>query len=224
MSKKRVLEIRTFISRKGIVQVADIMKKFNYRKPTVLTYLGKTGALSSCNFKGQYYILPDLYQFDENGLLFIDGVGFYEGGSLLRAICNLVDRSSSGLGARELDQLLNTTTHSQLPVLFRKGLLTREKAVNRAGNAFYYFSADPQKAEVQRLAYFNPTVETVEEVDVELTSDELPDVIDILVTLITHPDFSIKSVERSLRSRGLKISKELVARVFEKYLIGKKKY
>ena len=154
--------------------------------------------------------------------MFIGDVGFYEGGNLLAAICHLVENSSQGLGARELDRALKTTTHTQLPTLFRTGRLQREPAVNRAGNAYIYFSVDPEKSQVQRDAYFSPPEPPEEEPQVELESDELPDVIEVLLTLLSHPEFSAKSVALSLQRRGLKISNGFTRRVFQKYGLLKK--
>ena len=142
--------VAEFIQRKGICQASDIMREFDRGRVAVAKYLKGCGALTSFNSKGQYYILPQYHQFDENDLLFIGKVGFYREGNLLAAICHLVESSPKGMGARELDSMLKTTTHSQLPDLHRTGRLRRERAGNRPGHAYIYFSLDPAKSRVQQ--------------------------------------------------------------------------
>jgi len=216
-------KVTSFIRKKGMCQASDIMQEFSLSKSSVIKYLKEVGVLTSFNSKGQYYVLPEQHQFNEVGLLFIGDVGFYEGGNLLAAISHLVEQSPQGLGARELDRALKTTTHSQLPILFKTGRLQREAAINRAGNAYIYFSADPEKSQVQRDAYFSPPEPPEEEPEVELKSDELPDVIEILLTLLAHPEFSAKSVALSLQRRGQDISSGFTRRVFQEYGLLKKK-
>jgi hypothetical protein len=224
MAKSKTELIGKFLKSKGSCTLDQIVTKFSISRASGVIYLRKIGALTSfnCDKQGKHlYILPQHYQFDHNDMLFLGEVGFFKGGNLLKAICHLVENSPAGMGARELDKILKTTTHSQLPGLFRRGLLLREKAEKRAGNAYFYFSANPQKSELQREAYFNPPEEEKKQA-VEIGAGELPDVIETLLTIINHPDFSAKSVVISLKRRGKTVSRDLVDRVFSKYLLGKK--
>ena len=82
---------------------------------------------------------------------------------------------------------------------------------------------DPAKSRVQQDALF-ATSEKLENVpEEELAADELPDVVEVLLTRIEHPDFSAKSAALSLQRRGLKISGAFAKRVFQKYGLSKKK-
>ena len=214
---KRLKEVKRFIKRKGICQASDIMKEFSLSRSSVIKYLKEAGTLTSFNSRGKYYILPQYHKFNESGLIFIGEVGFCKSGNLLSTICHLVEISPRGLGARELDDMLKTTTHSQLPNLHRTGKLNRESAENRPGHAYIYFSRNDEKFKMQREAYFSVDDEPEEEPKEELTLDELPDVIDILLTLLSHPEFSAKSVALSLQRRGLKVSSAFNKRVFHEY-------
>jgi len=216
-------KIETFIQREGVVQLSHIMKKFSLSKSGAFPYLKKIGALTSFNSRGQFYILPQYHTFDENGLLFFDNVGFYSGGNLLAAICHLVEISPQGLGVRELNQMLRTDTHSQLPALHRNGRLQRESFSNRPGNAYIYFSPDKAVSETQRKARFAPKESAVEVPEVEIAPEELPDVIDVLLTLLAHPDFSAKSVALSLQRRGRNVTSRFANRVFQAFGLPKKK-
>ena len=78
-------KITSFVRKKGMCQASDIMREFGLSKSSVIKYLKEVGVLTSFNSRGQYYVLPQQYQFNEMGLLFIGDVGFYEGGNLLVA-------------------------------------------------------------------------------------------------------------------------------------------
>jgi predicted house-cleaning noncanonical NTP pyrophosphatase (MazG superfamily) len=221
MSTDRLDYIEKIFKQKKIVRLEDVNEKLALTQATLIKYFKQLGVLTSFNCKGQFYILPNRHEFDENDLLFIGDVGFFKGGRLLNAICHLVETSSVGLGARELDLMLRTTTHSQLPILYRKGRLQRELS-GRPGKSYVYFSLDKEKAKKQREAFFAPEPEvekTVEEPSVE----ELPDVVEVLLSLISHPNFTAKSVSISLQRQGKKVSKDFVEKVFGFYGLSKKK-
>ena len=218
--------VKKTIQSNRIFQISEIMEKCELSKISAIQYLKKNGVLTSFNKKGQYYILASDNRFDDDGLLFIGEVGFYKGGKLLSAICHLVEKSEEGLGARELDVMLKTTTHSQLPKLYRSGRLERESASKRAGNAFIYFSLDKTKRLAQKARQFAPQEESKEVEDAEVKepeTEELGDVVEVLLTLISHPDFSAKSVALSLQRRGKSVSLNFVKKAFSYYGLSKKK-
>jgi len=225
MTSLKIDLVKKAIRPNRIFQISGIMEKCELSKISTIKYFKQIGVLTSFNKKGQYYILASDERFDEDDLLFVGEVGFYKGGNLLAAICHLVEKSEGGLGARELDEILNTTTHSQLPKLYRSGRLQRESAVKRAGNAYIYFSLDKTKRQAQKALHFAPQEEAkVEEPEVEEPENaELGDVIEVLLTLISHPDFSSKSVALSLQRRGKNVSSNLVEKAFLYYGLSKKK-
>lgn len=218
MKQDRLNLIKKIFNKKKIVQLKDVSEKLPLTQASLIRLFKQLGVLTSFNCKGQFYILPSQHQFSENKLLFIGDVGFYKEGNLLNAICHLVEISPIGLGARELDFMLKTTTHSQLPALYRKGLLQRELS-GRPGKSYVYFSLDTEKAKQQRDSFFAPIIEPVE----PPSSEEFPDVIEVLLSLISHPDFTAKSVSISLQRQGKKVTKDFVEKVFEFYGLSKKK-
>lgn len=217
--------IREFIKNQPVCRIADILDKFNLTQSRVSQYLTKLGVLRSYNQKRKYCIFPQGRTFNEHGLLFIGDVSFFEGGNLLEAICHLAEKSPAGLGARELDEILNTTTHSQLPKLFKNHRLGRASAQNRPGNAFIYFSADRTKSALQRKALLElgkaPEV-PAEGPEEALEAEELPDAIEVLLTLVKHPDFNAKSISLSLQRRGKDVGKNFVSKILNQYGLSKK--
>ena len=223
MKPSKIDVIKKYIQKKRICEYPEIMAKFALGKGAVKANFKKLGTLTSFNCKGQYYILPEEHTFDESGLLFIGDAGFFKGGNLLAAICHLVEISHSGLGARELDKILKTSTHSQLPKLYRSGRLQRELAGDRAGHGYIYFSLEKATFEAQHAAYFSFKEEAPDIAEVEeIVPEELPDVVEVLLTLISHPDFTAKSIALSLQRRGRKVSFDFVKRTFLQYGLSKK--
>jgi predicted house-cleaning noncanonical NTP pyrophosphatase (MazG superfamily) len=223
MKPSKTDAIKKYMQKKRICQRPEIMVKFALGHGAVKANFNKLGTLTSFNCKGQYYILPEEHSFDESGLLFIGDAGFFKGGNLLAAICHLVEISDSGLGARELDKMLKTSTHSQLPKLYRSGRLQRELAGDRAGHGYIYFSLEKTRFEAQHAAYFSVKEEVQDVVEAEeIVPEELPDVVEVLLTLISHPDFSAKSIALSLQRRGRKVSFDFVQRTFLQYGLSKK--
>ena len=218
-------KIKCFVKMKGVCMLDEVMEKFSLSKASATNHFKKVGVLSSFNCdknRRNYYIVPESFKFDKNGFFFRGEIGFYKGGTLLKAIGQLVECSAQGLGARELDELLKTTTHTQLPKLFAQGKLSRLPAKCRPGNAYIYFSSDPEKAKEQQALFFEePVVD--EKVDkAEVWPYEHDDVIDIFLTIIANSGFTAKSIHLSLKRRGKLASRDLVDRVFSKYLNGKK--
>ena len=218
-------KIKCFVKMKGVCMLDDVMERFSLSKSSTTNHFKKIGVLSSFNCdqnRRNYYIVPEEFKFDKNGFFFRGEIGFYEGGSLLKAICQLVECSTEGLGARELDGLLKTTTHTQLSKLFAKGKLSRLPAKCRPGNAYIYFSADQEKAKRQQALFFEEAVDDEKVDEAEVSPCEYGDVIDIFLTLIANPGFTAKSIHLSLKRRGKQSSRDLVDRVFSKYFNGKK--
>ena len=227
MRRSKRSQIEAYIKKKPVCKISDILAEFSLSQASVSKYLTTLGVLKSYNLKRQYCILPEDKKFDEQGFLVIGDVRFFKGGQLLDAVCDLVEKSPAGLGARELDKILKTSTHSQLPKIFRRGRLQRDPAQDRAGNAFIYFSADNSKAKVQREALLESRTapDAIVEVPEEpLGNDELPDVIEVILTLIKHPDYNAKSISLSLQRRGKKIGMDFVSRALLQYDLSKKKF
>ena len=221
MRPSQIDSIKTYMKGKGACATDDLKSKFNIGHAALYLYLKQLKALHSYNYRKQYVVLPEEHEFDNRGLLFFGDIGFFQEGSLLAAICHLVEISEQGLGARELDKELCTSTHSQLTKLYRQGRLERLPALGRQGNAYMYFSADQQKRKQQQNYQESKAEEAIPK---DLNMQDLPDVIEVLLTLIAHPDFSVKSIALSLQRRGRKIGLDFVKKVFDRHDLSKKNH
>jgi hypothetical protein len=198
---------------------------------SIRKYLKDLAAQSSVNNNGRYYIIPSQHQFDKRGLLRLRKVVFHRDNTLLKAIISLVNSSSTGMCPADLNDLLLTETRFQLNKLTKEKKLLRE---GRGGAGSYiYYSDDEVLATAQQQTRNDLQHKVDQELKAEQSSPELlaekknsldqQEVIDVMHTLLQHPDFSAKGVALSLQRRGRDIGLDLVRDIFEVYHLSGKK-
>ena len=189
------------------------------------------GAQSSVNNNSRYYIIPSQHQFDERGLLRLRKVVFHRENTLLKAIVSLVNSSSTGMNTADLKDFLLTETRFQLNKLTKEKKLLRE---GRGGAGSYiYYSANEVLATAQKQARKDLQHIKEQELKADQYSPEAlaekknsldqQEVIEVMHTLLQHPDFSAKGVALSLQRRGRDIGLDLVRDIFEVYHLSGKK-
>lgn len=102
---------------------------------TVYRKLGELNYLSSCSHSGKYYTLPEIPEFDRNGLWFHRSVLFSQYKTLSETIKNTVSKSEYGYSALELEKLLKIKPNEVLLKLVAKKMLSRTKF---NGNYVYF--------------------------------------------------------------------------------------
>jgi hypothetical protein len=112
---------------------------------TAFRRLAELGYLSSYSHTGRYYTLPDIPQFDADGLWLHAGVGFSRHGTLKGTVPVLVERAEGGLFQSELRTRLQVRVHNTLLDLVRAQRLVRE----RFADEYLYVSPVPRRASAQ---------------------------------------------------------------------------
>lgn len=154
-------------------------------------------AANSYNHNGRYYTLPDVPEFDGNGLWRWRGVFFSQYGNLKQTVIALVQRSPSGLDAGELRALVGLDPRSFLSAFAADPQIRREKTRGR----FVYYGADAAVYSGQR-----------ERRGLRQATSRQPtpsEAIAILVEKIKHPALSDDALSRHLRKQ--KVLVEAVA-------------
>lgn len=152
------------------------------------------GAYTSYNRNGRYYTLPEIADFDDNGLWRYQGVFFSKHGNLKQTFAHLVIQSAQGLSSTELGELLGLEPRSFLshfrdhPEIFRENLMGR----------WIWFAADPKICEQQKQARLAQAVPGP-----RLPTDT--EAVMILVDLIKHPNSGLEQVAQRLKPKGLPI-------------------
>jgi hypothetical protein len=224
--------IRQMFTHKKMLKFDEIRTRFcDLSEISLRKYLKTLGAQSSVNENSRFYILPHEHEFDEHDLLRLRQVRFHREGTLLNAIVSLVESSECGLKRQDLAGLLLTPVDSQLPGLFKRGLLSREGGKGRKG--YVYYSADATlatKQEQLRAGREDEALIKANELSAESKNSKREkiskdDVIAVLKTLLDNPDYSTKSIALSLQKKGFKhLNTEQVKEIAEVYEIEGKKF
>jgi hypothetical protein len=105
-------------------------------------------AHTSYNKSGQYYALPDVPRFDENGLWWFKGAYFSKYGTLKNTVVHLVGASSAGLTGEQIGELVGLNHRSFLHHFRGTKGLRREKHQG----VYVYFSDEKARYESQACA------------------------------------------------------------------------
>ncbi len=105
-----------------------------FRKPKKISYI------TSYSHAGKYYTLPEIPDFDENGIWNNNSVMFSIHGSLQKTAQAFVENSEGGYSARELKKILRVEVKEPLLNLYRLKQLYRKKIQD----CYVYFSVLPQ--------------------------------------------------------------------------------
>ena len=169
-------------------------------------------AYTSYNHNGRYYTLPEIADFDENGLWQYQGVFFSKHGNLKQTLAHLVIHSAQGLSGAELGELLGLQPRSFLshcrdhPEIFRENLRGR----------WIWFAAEPKIREQQRQMRLTRVVAE----EPRMPTDR--EAVMILVDLIKHPNSGLEQVARRLRRQGLRIDVDAIGQLLVHHGLEKK--
>ena len=169
-------------------------------------------ACTSYNRNGRYYTLPEIAEFDDNGLWRYRGIFFSKHGNLKQTLVHLVTVSAQGLSGAELGELPGLQPRSFLshfrdhPALYRKHVMGR----------WIWFAADPGIREKQtrvRLAGVGPK-------EPRMPSDL--EAVMILVDLIRHPNSGLEQIARRIKPEGFDVDVAAIRRLLAHHDLLKK--
>jgi len=113
---------------------------------TVFRKLAQLGGRASYSHRGRYQTLDRLAEYDANGLWSFRGIRFSRQGTLLQTMVYLVEHSTQGYFASELQALVQVRVHNALAHLFGIKLLDREQLADQ----YLYVSPTGGKDQLQR--------------------------------------------------------------------------
>jgi hypothetical protein len=159
-------------------------------------------ALNSYNHNGRYYTLPEVPEFDADGLWRCRGVFFSRHGNLKQTVIELVARSEAGLDAAQLREMLGLDPRSFLSAFADHPRLRREKTRGR----FVYYSADPTRGVPQRRRRAALSAGGRLPTDLEAVA--------ILVEKIKYPSLSHQALSRRLKKQKLSVEPQTIHNLF----------
>lgn len=186
--------IRSFQKEK-VVTVAVLATWLSCSIVTARRRLRTWGAYTSYNRNGRYYTLPQIAEFDANGLWCYQGGCFSKHGNLKQTLVHLVTHSVQGLSGTELGELLGLQPRSFLSHFRDHPALYREHVRGR----WIGLAADPKiRAQQKRTRLAQVSAQ-----EPRMPSDR--EAVMILVDLIRHPDSHLEQVASRLKRQGADI-------------------
>lgn len=202
---------RKAFGRRKIMTLGEVAEFIHSSIHTARRRLKHWQAVNSYNHNGRYYTLPDVPEFDGNGLWRWRGVFFSQYGNLKQTVVALVQRSPAGLDAGELRSLLGLNTRSFLSAFAADPRLRREKTQGQ----FVYYGADAavyngqrERRGLRQAAGRQPTPS---------------EAIAILVEKIKYPALSDEALSRQLRKQKVVVEAGAIQNFFLRHGLTEKK-
>ena len=162
-----------------IMTIEKLMHGLQCSAITVRRRLKKWEAFTSINKNGRYYTLPEIPEFDGNGLWKYQSALFSKHGNLRQTIIELVRKSQKGLSAADISHTIEIpSSSSYFSQIKNSGGIKREKYQGR----FFYFADSPAKYQQQKRGLGQ-----------QRTDDWITDAqaVKILVHLIKNPEIEV---------------------------------
>jgi len=207
VSKKALKAFR----RRKVMNLGEVAELVQSSVHTARRRLKEWRAHTSYNQNGRYYALPDVPEFDADGLWRWRGVFFSRYGNLKETVVELIRRSSSGLDAGEMGSLLGLDPRSFLSSFADHSQIKREKSQGR----FVYYCADRSvySGQQQRRS-------------VLIADRRQPtafEAIAILVEKLKHPALTNEALSRRLKKQKLSVEPETIKTLFVRHGLAEKK-
>jgi len=200
-----------FLRSRKVVTLAALASHLRCSSRSVQRRLAQWQAIHSYNQNGRYYTLPDIPDFDANGLWRYRGAFFSRFGNLPETFVQLVAHSQAGLTAPEAGALLGLRPSSFLWSLSKHSALKREKH----HGLYVYFSSDPIRYNSQREHRLQMA-----------RTPELPtdfEAVAILVEKIKYPHLSADQLSRQLKKQNLSVHPDIIENLFHRHGLAEKK-
>ena len=208
--KRENLEILpNLFKRNKCWKIDELSKQLNYSVISVRLFLKKVGYYRSITSNGKWYTLQYIPIFDLNGLWTHNNIVFSQHGNLNQTIAHFINKSSHGLTANEIADIVSSPCHVTLNKMIKSNQIYRISAERN----YIYLSID----EVVRH----------KQIDVIYKSEHSPlpsanDAITILVSIIKHPKNTIDELVEKLATAGINYNSQSIALFLRHHDIEKK--
>jgi len=196
-----------------VLTLEQLLRRLSCSRATVLRRLEEHGYHSSYNHSGKFLTIPEVADFDLQGLWLWKAARFSKHGSLKATVELFVQKSERGMTHEEISALLGVRAQNTLLDLVHEKKVYRE----RLAGTFVYLNrkAHARRGQARRrVAFLKEHPKT------------LPTSRQIITTLLELiKDRRAKREEIVLRCQrgGVPISREVVDAIFEAYDLDKKR-
>jgi len=138
--------IVAFFQKRKVLTIAELKEFSQLSQRTIERRLKQWKTYRSYNHNGCYYVLPEIPEFNSEGIWKYKEMRFSKHGGLRSSMIALVEQSSSGLSAKDLSQSLRCSVLDALSYFKENSELLREREAGR----YIYFSSNPVVYAVQK--------------------------------------------------------------------------
>ena len=210
IAPETIESVRASLKKKRVFDFPMLLFLLNCSVRSGRSKLKQWQAHTSYNKSGQYYALPDVPQFNTNGLWWHKGAYFSKYGTLKDTVVHLVGSSSAGLTGEQIGKLVGLGPRSFLHHFRDIPGIQREKHLG----VYVYFSDDVAR-------YKQQAVRRLEEIALgESISDA--DAIVILVALINHHEITIDHIVSLPEVKGKGLQSTAIENYLRQHGLGKK--
>jgi hypothetical protein len=159
-----------------------------------------------------WYTLHSIPSFNRRGIWFYQEIGFSKHGNLKQTIFHFVNKSSQGLTAKELFEILLIPCHPVLNQMYKKDQIDRFNTQR----GFVYLSIDHNKRQRQlhRLQSQLTTAKEPESLNAQAA-------VYVLVEYIKNQEASIEELSKAVEKKEVKASPEAIAMLFKEHELKK---
>lgn len=216
--KKEKIEIlKELIKTKKIFLFSSISKYVNASTATLRRYIKALKGMSSYTHNGKFVTLPEIPQFDENGIWFYRNVGFSSFKNSMELIVNIINKSESGITKEGLDEILKIDVSKQINTLLHREQINRVKI----GRKYHYISEALAKSKKKRIRLLR-AADIEESFDANVTGMDL---IALLKAVLMEQNIGIdsKSIRCITQKYSLKLPEKKIEYLLLKYDLTEKK-
>ena len=210
-SDARIRKARSVFRRRKILTLGEVADLIDSSIHTARRRLKEWQVHTSYNQNGRYYALPEVPEFDGDGLWRWHGVCFSQHGNLRQTVVELIGRSAAGLNAGEMGALLGLDSRSFLSGFADHAQIVREKTQGR----FVYYCAKRGVYAEQKKRRGALSAKGRQPTPYEAIA--------ILVEKIKGPALSNEALSRRLRKQKLRVEPETIENLFVRHGLAVKK-
>jgi hypothetical protein len=212
----QVQNVVTAFQQKKVLTKTELLQAAGCSSMTAWRLLRQQGYFTSYNHNARYYTVVGIPQFDTHGLWAYRKIRFSKWGTLTKTIVGLIEDSSAGMTAEQLQQLLQVKhVEPTLTRMIHENRLTRERMSGR----LVYF---PVPESTRRKQQQQRRKETASE-SVARPLPPREQIIALLVEIIQRPRNTPRQWVRRLARRGVRIGTKEIQAVLEHYGLDPKK-
>ena len=203
--------LEKLFEKKKCYTIEELHKALNYSLISIRRFLKKIGYYSSFTHNSKWYTLKAIPSFDNNGIWFYRDKGFSVHGNLNQTILHFVNKSSKGLSAKELINILSVPCHSILNQMYNKKKIDRLKT----SDGFYYLTINENKKKMQ-----------IKKLQIIASPKKIARLLPqtavyVLVEFIKNPEASFLELSIAVEKKGVKVSQTSIARLFKEHDLKK---